>query len=71
MAYTHDFEIKVDGITIEGEMSFGNGEEPKFKTTSGEEMTISQHGYIQNLMHELEVFSKSCAEIEKIEVTKK
>ena len=68
--YTHDFEIKVDGIIIEGEIKF-NGNEASFKTTSGEEMTVRQHGQFQKVLEALCKFDENCADIDKVEIVKK
>ena len=70
--YTHDFEIMIDGISIEGEIKFGkNPHESLFTTHSGETMTIAQHGHVQKLLESLIDFCGCCGQIDKIEVTKK
>ena len=69
--YTHNFEVKIDGIVIEGEILFDHGHKTAIKTTSGEEMTVKQHGLFQNLLENLAKFHCDCAGIEKIEVLKK
>ena len=70
--YTHTFEIITDdGIEIEGEISFNHGEPAHFKTSSGEEMTVAQHGKVQKLLEQLTSFYSGCGDIEKLEVIKK
>ncbi len=68
MAYTHSFEIKINGAVIEGEFDF---DAKKFKTEGGEEMTVAQHGIVQQLL-ELFCRTMSCSnEITKIELVAK
>lgn len=71
MAYTHDFEFKLDGIVIEGEINFNHGEDAAFKSTAGEEMTIKQHSQIQALFEALVAFHMKGADIEKINITRR
>lgn len=69
--YTHDFEIDIDGIQISGEINFGDGEEAKFRTIGGEEMTVAQHGRVQMLFETLVRACKTCGEIQTFEINKK
>lgn len=70
--FTHNFEIKIDGIEITGEIYFNHGEEVKFKTNQGEELTLSQHAKVQRLFELFTDMSKCCEqEIEKIELVRK
>ena len=71
MAYTHTFQISIEGINVEGEMSFNGGEAAKFKTSASEEMTILQHRKIQDFFEKIVNFHNTCAEISKIEIVKK
>jgi len=73
MAYTHDFDIKVDGIHVEGEMDFGPGApgQAKFKTTLGEEMTLGEHAMLQKMFEKFQTFYRQFGDIVKIELTKK
>ncbi len=71
MAYTHNFEIKVEGLVIEGEINFNHGEEAGFRTNAGEELSIKQHRKVQNLFESLVKFYKEVGDIEKIEVLRK
>ncbi len=71
MAYTHDFEISANGITVDGEINFGNAEPPSFKSTAGEEMTVQQRRKIQELFEFLVQFSKYFGEIDLMEISKK
>ncbi len=69
--YTHDIEIKIDGISIEGEIGFDNGNEASFKTNTGEEMTLRQHAQIQDLLESFAKTASRCGDIEKLEIVKK
>lgn len=69
--FTHTFEIHTDGIMIEGEITFNHGEPAHFKTNSGEEMTVAQHGKVQRLLEQLTSFYAVCGDIERLEVVKK
>jgi len=70
--YTHNFEIKIDGISLEGEICFGVGSTASaFKTNDGEEMTVEQHGLVQEFLEELNRIAIKFPLINKIEITKK
>lgn len=71
MAYTHDFEIQVNGLTIQGEMDPNHGQNPVFKTTSGEEMSLVQHGEVHKLYAAIVHFSAMFGTLHKIEIVKK
>lgn len=69
MTYSHTFEIIMNGIDIVGEIQFKG--KPSFRTESGEEMTIAQHGTLQTLLEVLGRISKCCDDIDKIEIVRK
>lgn len=71
MVYTHTFEINTNGVPLEGEISFNHGEEARFITEQGEEMTVAQHAMLQALLECLVNFYKSQGEIEKLEINRK
>jgi len=69
--YSHDFEIELNQISVNGEIVFDHGQAAAFKSDAGEEMTIEQHGKLQKLFEALVDFHVNCASIDKIEITKK
>lgn len=69
--YTHDFEVNVGGIVIQGEIVFNGGKKTSFKTVSGEEMDITKHRKVQELFEFFASFSERCGEIIDIKVSKK
>lgn len=71
MAFTHDFEIDTDNINIQGEITFNHGQKAEFKTTTTEDMTVEQHGRLQDFLEHLTKFYMKYGEINKLEIIKK
>lgn len=71
--YTHDFEIKIDGIEVRGELFFGEGEtETTIKCDDAQEMTLHQRQKVQRLFEVFDEMTKSCDhQIDTIELKKK
>ena len=69
--YTHTFEIVIDGINVEGEISFNANEPPKVKFNNPPEMSLHE---LHHTVEMLEGFNRTCAScgtIHKIELIKK
>ena len=72
MAYTHTIHLKINGIDIEGEMSFNGSTDPQIKiTTQDVEMKISRFNRVGSFLNQVIDLSKACGDVGKIEILKK
>jgi len=69
--YTHNYQIELGGLEIRGEILFNSNQEPQFKTTSGEEMTIEQNKAFLQFLESLVILNKCCSEILNIRIIRK
>lgn len=71
MAYTHTFQIEVNSVDIDGELSF-NGGKPQIKIMSPVEVPIGELDALNEFIKSLHRLYDRCNEhIGKIEITEK
>lgn len=71
MAYTHDFEIKINGIDIEGEISIDAGAKPRIKYMNSPEMNLEAWTIFNALFTKFVYIAHKCGPIERIEINVK
>jgi hypothetical protein len=69
--YTHTFEIKIDGIDVEGEVSFDTGQPPKIKFNEGFETTFVEMRHIVEILEHFRRTCDDCGIIDRVEIIKK
>ena len=69
--YTHTFQIKFNGVNIEGEFFVDEKGEMHFSTEAGETMTVNQHEDVQRILKAIKVICNDCDILDKISVDKK
>lgn len=68
--YTHDFELSVNGIAIDGEIGFNASGVVRMKTSTNVEITDRQGVRLLALVKQIARTCCECGEIEKLEITK-
>lgn len=71
MAYTHDFDIEINGMTLEGEIDFGNGQPKVNFTDPVPELEIKELKKFTELFESWVGICKKCGNITKIEIVTK
>ena len=53
MAYTHNFQIQINGVDVEGELSFNSGEPARVKYFNSPEMDVDEWSVFTELFQKL------------------
>lgn len=70
MDYTHTFEIKTNGTTIDGEAEFNTDGIASYKTEEPMEVTVPQSERITAIFNEVQRLFESFGGLEKLEINR-
>ncbi len=71
MAFTHTFQIKINGIDIEGELSFNGGVAPRVSIDSSIDLKLTEYKAIGGFLDRLHNLHDVYGVIDTIEILKK
>jgi hypothetical protein len=71
MAYTHTFELDVNGSDLQGELKFDSGVDAAIKFDAAPEMPVVELKQFTMFIEQIVNICSQCGDIQKIEINKK